>query len=84
MNIVILAAGLGKRMRSRLPKVLHCVAGRPMLEHVIGTAQQVAAGRGGPTRTVVVIGHGAEQVRSLTAATSILFCSSRSSVPAMR
>lgn len=63
MNIVILAAGLGKRMRSRLPKVLHCVAGRPMLDHVIGTAQAVAAGRGGPTRTVVVIGHGAEQVR---------------------
>ena len=63
MNIVILAAGQGKRMRSRLPKVLHCVAGRPMLEHVIATAQAVAAGRGGPTRTVVVIGHGAEQVR---------------------
>jgi bifunctional UDP-N-acetylglucosamine pyrophosphorylase / glucosamine-1-phosphate N-acetyltransferase len=64
MNIVILAAGQGKRMRSRLPKVLHSVAGRPMLAHVIGTAQAVAAGRGGPTRTVVVIGHGAEQVRT--------------------
>ena len=63
MNIVVLAAGQGKRMRSRLPKVLHCVAGRPMLGHVIATAQEVAAGRGGPTRTVVVIGHGAEQVR---------------------
>jgi len=63
MNIVILAAGQGKRMRSRLPKVLHCLAGRPMLDHVIATAQAVAAGRGGPTRTVVVIGHGAEQVR---------------------
>jgi bifunctional UDP-N-acetylglucosamine pyrophosphorylase / glucosamine-1-phosphate N-acetyltransferase len=64
MNIVILAAGQGKRMRSRLPKVLHPVAGRPMLAHVIATAQAVAAGRGGPTRTVVVIGHGAEQVRN--------------------
>jgi len=64
MNIVILAAGQGKRMRSQLPKVLHPVAGRPMLEHVIGTAQAVAADRGGPTRTVVVIGHGAEQVRA--------------------
>jgi bifunctional UDP-N-acetylglucosamine pyrophosphorylase/glucosamine-1-phosphate N-acetyltransferase len=63
MNIVILAAGQGKRMRSRLPKVLHPVAGRPMLAHVIATAQAVAAGRGGPTRTVVVIGHGADQVR---------------------
>jgi bifunctional UDP-N-acetylglucosamine pyrophosphorylase/glucosamine-1-phosphate N-acetyltransferase len=64
MNIVILAAGQGKRMRSRLPKVLHCVAGRPMLGHVIRTAQAVAAGRGGPTRTVVVVGHGADQVRA--------------------
>jgi bifunctional UDP-N-acetylglucosamine pyrophosphorylase/glucosamine-1-phosphate N-acetyltransferase len=51
-------------MRSRLPKVLHCVAGRPMLGHVIRTAQAVAAGRGGPTRTVVVVGHGADQVRA--------------------
>jgi bifunctional UDP-N-acetylglucosamine pyrophosphorylase/glucosamine-1-phosphate N-acetyltransferase len=64
MNIVILAAGQGKRMRSRLPKVLHPVAGRPMLAHVIATAQAVAAGRGGPTRTVVVIGHGADAVRN--------------------
>jgi bifunctional UDP-N-acetylglucosamine pyrophosphorylase/glucosamine-1-phosphate N-acetyltransferase len=64
MNIVILAAGQGKRMRSRLPKVLHSVAGRPMLARVIATAQAVAAGRGGPTRTVVVIGHGADQVRA--------------------
>ena len=63
MNIVILAAGQGKRMRSPLPKVLHPVAGRPMLGRVIATAQEVAAGRGGPTRTVVVIGHGAGQVR---------------------
>jgi bifunctional UDP-N-acetylglucosamine pyrophosphorylase/glucosamine-1-phosphate N-acetyltransferase len=63
MNIVILAAGQGKRMRSHLPKVLHRLAGRPMLAHVIATAQAVAAGRGGPTRTVVVIGHGADQVR---------------------
>jgi len=64
MNIVILAAGQGKRMRSRLPKVLHPVAGRPMLAHVIATAQSAAAGRPGPTHTVVVIGHGAEQVRN--------------------
>jgi bifunctional UDP-N-acetylglucosamine pyrophosphorylase/glucosamine-1-phosphate N-acetyltransferase len=63
MNIVILAAGQGKRMRSHLPKVLHPVAGRPMLDHVIAAAQAVAAGRGGPTRTVVVVGHGADQVR---------------------
>ena len=63
MNIVILAAGQGKRMRSPLPKVLHPVAGRPMLAHVLATAQAVAAGRG-DARMVVVIGHGAEQVRA--------------------
>jgi bifunctional UDP-N-acetylglucosamine pyrophosphorylase/glucosamine-1-phosphate N-acetyltransferase len=64
MNIVILAAGQGKRMRSRLPKVLHPIAGRPMLAHVIAVAQSVAAGRDGAPRTVVVIGHGADQVRN--------------------
>ena len=64
MNIVILAAGLGKRMRSALPKVLHPVAGRPMLAHVIATAQAVAAARGTTANTVTVIGHGADRVRS--------------------
>ncbi|WP_175130756.1 NTP transferase domain-containing protein, partial [Paraburkholderia rhynchosiae] len=39
MNIVILAAGTGKRMRSALPKVLHPLAGRPLLAHVIDTAR---------------------------------------------
>ncbi len=62
MNIVILAAGLGKRMRSSLPKVLHPVAGRPMLAHVISTAHAVARSRGQPANVIVVIGHGAEQV----------------------
>ena len=65
MNIVILAAGLGKRMRSPLPKVLHPVAGRPMLSHVLDTAAELAGSGGpGPVRTVIVVGHGAEQVRS--------------------
>ena len=53
MNIVILAAGLGKRMRSALPKVLHPLAGRPLLAHVIETARSLS-----PTRLVVVVGHG--------------------------
>ncbi len=39
MNIVILAAGMGKRMQSNLPKVLHALAGKPLLQHVINTAQ---------------------------------------------
>src|SRR5690606_17271908 len=59
LNIVILAAGMGKRMRSNLPKVLHTLAGRPMLSHVIASARALQ-----PTRMVVVTGHGAEQVQA--------------------
>lgn len=58
MNIVILAAGQGKRMRSDLPKVLHPIAGKPMLGHVLDTARKLAA-----DRICVVYGHGGEQVR---------------------
>lgn len=68
MNIVILAAGTGKRMRSALPKVLHPLAGRPLLSHVIDTARALA-----PSRLVVVIGHGAEQVRAAVAAPDVQF-----------
>jgi bifunctional UDP-N-acetylglucosamine pyrophosphorylase/glucosamine-1-phosphate N-acetyltransferase len=64
MNIVILAAGQGKRMRSMQPKVLHCLAGRPMLAHVLATARAVAAARAASARIVVVIGHGADKVRA--------------------
>jgi bifunctional UDP-N-acetylglucosamine pyrophosphorylase/glucosamine-1-phosphate N-acetyltransferase len=62
MNIVILAAGQGKRMRSSAPKVLHPIAGRPMLAHVIDTARVVSARQPNP-RIVVVVGHGAAQVQ---------------------
>ena len=58
-EILILAAGQGKRMRSGLPKVLHPLAGRPLLAHVLDTARALGA-----RRTVVVHGHGAEQVRA--------------------
>ncbi len=68
MNIVILAAGTGKRMRSALPKVLHPLAGRPLLSHVIDTARTLD-----PARLVVVIGHGAEAVRSAVAAPDVQF-----------
>jgi bifunctional UDP-N-acetylglucosamine pyrophosphorylase/glucosamine-1-phosphate N-acetyltransferase len=57
LEVVILAAGQGTRMKSRLPKVLHEVAGKPLLEHVVRTAQGL-----GPAAIHVVIGHGAEQV----------------------
>ncbi len=58
LDIVILAAGQGTRMRSALPKVLHPVAGKSMLGHVIDTARALQ-----PKSIQVVIGHGAEQVR---------------------
>lgn len=60
MNIVILAAGMGKRMRSHLPKVLQPIADKPMLEHVIEKARLL----GSDNRLIVVIGHGAESVKS--------------------
>ena len=68
MNIVILAAGLGKRMRSALPKVLHPLAGKPLLAHVIETARSLS-----PTRLVVVVGHGGERVREMVGAPDVTF-----------
>lgn len=58
LEILILAAGLGKRMRSDLPKVLHPLAGRPLLAHVVDTARELS-----PRRIVVVHGHDAAQVK---------------------
>jgi bifunctional UDP-N-acetylglucosamine pyrophosphorylase / glucosamine-1-phosphate N-acetyltransferase len=58
MNVVILAAGHGKRMHSDTPKVLHALAGRPLLSHVVETAKSLGRGR-----IVVVYGHGGETVR---------------------
>jgi len=57
--VVVLAAGLGTRMRSRRPKVMHAVAGRPMLRHVLDTVAALE-----PARVHVVVGHGADQVRA--------------------
>ena len=68
LDIVILAAGQGTRMRSALPKVLHPVAGKPMLGHVIDTARKLA-----PRKIHVVIGHGAELVRERLTADDINF-----------
>ena len=60
MNIVILAAGMGKRMHSDLPKVLHPLAGKPLLRHVLDAAHSLR-----PGKVIVVYGHGAEKVRNL-------------------
>lgn len=57
LETIILAAGKGSRMKSKLPKVLHKVGGKPMLQHVIDAAKTA-----GSTREVVVIGSGAELV----------------------
>lgn len=68
LDVVILAAGQGTRMRSALPKVLHPVAGQSMLGHVIDTARGLK-----PKAIHVVIGHGAEQVRERLAADDLNF-----------
>lgn len=68
LEIVILAAGQGTRMRSALPKVLHPVAGKPMLAHVIDTARTL-----NPSRIHVVIGHGADLVRERLQADDLNF-----------
>jgi bifunctional UDP-N-acetylglucosamine pyrophosphorylase/glucosamine-1-phosphate N-acetyltransferase len=57
LGVIVLAAGKGKRMRSRMPKVLHPLAGRPLLAHVLESAQAVDA-----ARICVVYGHGGELV----------------------
>ncbi len=59
LDVVILAAGKGTRMRSRRPKVLHPLCGLPLLEHVLRTAFSLS-----PRRVVVVVGHGADEVRA--------------------
>ena len=59
LEIIILAAGEGKRMHSALPKVLHPLAGRPLLAHVLDTAKALA-----PRKVIVVHGHEGEQVKA--------------------
>lgn len=56
---VILAAGKGTRMKSKLPKVMHRLAGKPLIDHVFDTVQQI-----GIEKTILVLGHGREQVES--------------------
>jgi bifunctional UDP-N-acetylglucosamine pyrophosphorylase/glucosamine-1-phosphate N-acetyltransferase len=65
---VILAAGKGTRMKSELPKVLHAVAGVPMLQYPVGLAREL-----GCAPTVAVIGHGAETVEAVLAGSGVLF-----------
>jgi len=59
LHVIILAAGKGTRMRSSLPKVLHPVAGRPMVSHVIATARELSA-----EKIHLVYGHGGETMQT--------------------
>jgi bifunctional UDP-N-acetylglucosamine pyrophosphorylase / glucosamine-1-phosphate N-acetyltransferase len=68
LNVVVLAAGLGKRMRSALPKVLHPLAGRPVVAYVIDAVRTLS-----PRAIAVVVGNGAEVVRSTIGAPDITF-----------
>lgn len=68
VSVVILAAGQGTRMKSRLPKVLHPIGGKPLLTHVIHTAAELAA-----KNTVVVYGHGGDQVKDTLADEKVIW-----------
>src|SRR3990172_12399033 len=62
LEVLVPAAGLGKRMHSDLPKVLHPLAGRPLLAHVVDTARSLK-----PGVICIVYGHGGERVRETIA-----------------
>ena len=68
LNVAILAAGQGKRMHSALPKVLHPLAGRPLIAHVLAAARALA-----PRAIVVVIGHGGDAVQAAVHAPDLRF-----------
>jgi len=69
LNILILAAGLGTRMKSRKAKVLHEAAGKALVEHVTDTALRLTS----PDRITVVVGHQAERVRELLGPRGVRF-----------
>ncbi len=68
LDILILAAGKGTRMRSDLPKVLHPIGGKALVQHVVDTARQV-----GGEQLLIIVGHGAEKVEERMAAPDVKF-----------
>ena len=60
LDVVIMAAGKGTRMKSSMPKVLHTLAGKPLVQHVIDTAHALHT-----RNTILITGHGAEVVEPL-------------------
>jgi len=69
INVVILAAGLGTRMKSKRAKVLHCAGGLALIEHVVAASSAIAPA----DHATVVVGHQAEQVRELLAPSGVRF-----------
>src|SRR5438105_8425342 len=67
--IAIMAAGKGTRLKSKRPKVLHEIGGRPLLEHVIRAATQVVP----PRDIFTIVGHEADKVRAVTQHTGVNF-----------
>ena len=72
LGVVILAAGLGKRMRSEQAKVLHRLAGKPLLSHIVHATQRLH-----PDRLVVVVGHQADAVQEACGGAGISFAIQR-------
>ena len=68
LAVIVLAAGYGKRMKSDIPKLVHPVLGRPMLNYVLDAVETL-----GPKKTVVVVGHGAEYVKQVPDSKKIIF-----------
>src|SRR4051794_14449277 len=69
LSVVILAAGLGTRMKSRKAKVLHRAGGKALVEHVVDTALELTT----PDRVFVVVGHQADEVRAALGARGVGF-----------
>lgn len=68
LAVIILAAGMGKRMKSDIPKALHPVLGRPMLSYVLDAVEELT-----PKKTVVVVGHGSEEVKKVSSSKKIVY-----------
>ena len=68
LAVIVLAAGMGKRVKSEIPKVLHPLLGRPMLSYVLDSVESLS-----PRKTVVVVGHGSEEVRRFSGSKKISY-----------
>ena len=68
IDVVILAAGKGTRMRSTKPKVMHRIAGKPLLDHVIEAAKSI-----NPTEIIIVVGHEEAAIREHHALSPVTF-----------